>query len=713
MVLVLICFTAIGKASAQNSPQYDLGVASLQKKDTSSAEKYFNESVVRNKDAASYNALGKLQLKRNTFQSRNDAQENLKQAALREPSNYEYRMSYASLLEEMASRSAYSEYESITSLFPGEVKPYLQMGKIKLQQYIEFKFSKTLGQLDVDLRSGEVPVDNDLEDAVKSDSIEVVKIYSQVFKIDSTNTEAIISLGKLYEHARDYNKAIEYCRKILIVDKKNKDAHLLWGIIYNRVGDLKKAHEEFNKAIELMNDNEKEDFIYNSVLKVIPPKYFVEGKYKTKNELETFIARYWRMSNPQETAGYNQTLLEHYSRVAYANLHFSVPKYKIVGWKTDRGEVYLRYGPPKAVSTYRPMVTLENQLFYPKSNIWAFDNFVLSFDDYSIIGDSKLSYNKINTYKFMTNPRSFTFSAEMFDKIKSRISSIYKPKGSRFAVPTKFYSFKNEKEKNQSDYFLAYPLPLQVKDGRLNLVNAAWDYGFYAFDNDLYTVFEKTGIIDRDKVEKLAREPKNKELISSIKCPVPPSASTFKFQITRHSDSSYYTYTLPFKATQYSGNQLELSDVVLASAVSEGDEITGAIKRGDYYIVPNVISSFKQNDAVYLYYELYSLKLGSDKLTDIEQAITIEKSDGTGLQGEYLLEAIWNGIKKVFQGSKEKVSLTSSYKTKETDTRQYLQIDFSKYPVGQYKVILTVQDKVSGNKTEKEFGINIIAGEKK
>src|SRR6185312_16321280 len=40
---------------------------------------------------------------------------------------------------------------------------------------------------------------------------------------------------------------------------------------------------------------------------------------------------------------------EHYRRIAYANEHFagSVP-----GWKTDRGRIYIQYGPPDEVESH-------------------------------------------------------------------------------------------------------------------------------------------------------------------------------------------------------------------------------------------------------------------------------------------------------------------------------------------------------------------------
>src|SRR5262250_2037091 len=41
---------------------------------------------------------------------------------------------------------------------------------------------------------------------------------------------------------------------------------------------------------------------------------------------------------------------EHYRRIAYANDHFADTK--VAGWKTDRGRIYITYGPPDEKETH-------------------------------------------------------------------------------------------------------------------------------------------------------------------------------------------------------------------------------------------------------------------------------------------------------------------------------------------------------------------------
>lgn len=65
---------------------------------------------------------------------------------------------------------------------------------------------------------------------------------------------------------------------------------------------------------------------------------------------------FWKERDPLNLTPYNERLLEHYTRIAYSNLRFGIPKLNITGWKTDRGTVVIRYGVPPFVTRIRPTV---------------------------------------------------------------------------------------------------------------------------------------------------------------------------------------------------------------------------------------------------------------------------------------------------------------------------------------------------------------------
>jgi GWxTD domain-containing protein len=69
----------------------------------------------------------------------------------------------------------------------------------------------------------------------------------------------------------------------------------------------------------------------------------------TNEEREQFIEQFWlrRSSNPDLPD--NDFKEEHYRRIAYANEHYASG---IPGWKTDRGKMYIIWGPPDEIESH-------------------------------------------------------------------------------------------------------------------------------------------------------------------------------------------------------------------------------------------------------------------------------------------------------------------------------------------------------------------------
>ncbi len=77
-----------------------------------------------------------------------------------------------------------------------------------------------------------------------------------------------------------------------------------------------------------------------------------------KDELETydglsltgkknFLIKFWKRFDPTPGTAVNEFRDEHYRRINYANEQFSTSIGKRVdGWSTDRGRIYIKYGPP-------------------------------------------------------------------------------------------------------------------------------------------------------------------------------------------------------------------------------------------------------------------------------------------------------------------------------------------------------------------------------
>ena len=66
-------------------------------------------------------------------------------------------------------------------------------------------------------------------------------------------------------------------------------------------------------------------------------------------ERDQFIEQFWLRRDPTPDTPENEYKEEHYRRIAYANEHFASG---VPGWRTDRGRIYIVYGPADEVESH-------------------------------------------------------------------------------------------------------------------------------------------------------------------------------------------------------------------------------------------------------------------------------------------------------------------------------------------------------------------------
>jgi GWxTD domain-containing protein len=94
---------------------------------------------------------------------------------------------------------------------------------------------------------------------------------------------------------------------------------------------------------------------YESWLKDEVPDIITEDERRaflvlsTNEEREQFIETFWNRRNPEPESPSNTFREEHYRRLAYADEHFASG---IPGRKTDRGRIYIIWGPPDEIESH-------------------------------------------------------------------------------------------------------------------------------------------------------------------------------------------------------------------------------------------------------------------------------------------------------------------------------------------------------------------------
>ena len=83
---------------------------------------------------------------------------------------------------------------------------------------------------------------------------------------------------------------------------------------------------------------------------ITPEERTAFSQLKSNEERDKFVEQFWERRNPTPNSSENKFKEEHYRRIAYANIHFTTAT--VPGWKTDRGRIYIVYGPPDEIESH-------------------------------------------------------------------------------------------------------------------------------------------------------------------------------------------------------------------------------------------------------------------------------------------------------------------------------------------------------------------------
>jgi GWxTD domain-containing protein len=108
-------------------------------------------------------------------------------------------------------------------------------------------------------------------------------------------------------------------------------------------------------------DAQYQHWVDEDVLWIIAPEERAAFlKLSTDEERDEFIRQFWQRRDAGAPGGTN-VRAEHYRRVAYANQHFAAGN---PGWKTDRGRIYIVYGPPNSIEAHPVGVAQPYELWH-------------------------------------------------------------------------------------------------------------------------------------------------------------------------------------------------------------------------------------------------------------------------------------------------------------------------------------------------------------
>ena len=117
-----------------------------------------------------------------------------------------------------------------------------------------------------------------------------------------------------------------------------------------RVPDAKRKKEHAKALKKELMSPEDSKWLNEDVRWIISDeerKAFMQ--LSNEEERDKFIEAFWDRRNPNPDSEDNEFKDEHYRRIEYANDHYAAG---VPGWKTDRGRIYIVYGPPDEVESH-------------------------------------------------------------------------------------------------------------------------------------------------------------------------------------------------------------------------------------------------------------------------------------------------------------------------------------------------------------------------
>jgi GWxTD domain-containing protein len=106
---------------------------------------------------------------------------------------------------------------------------------------------------------------------------------------------------------------------------------------------------------------------------------------QTDQERENFIEQFWLQRDPTPGTVQNEFKEEHYRRIAYTNDHFVWLSHP--GWTSDRGRIYIMYGPPDELENHPP----DNQQWLYHHIEGVGNNVIIEFVDPQHTGEFQMT----------------------------------------------------------------------------------------------------------------------------------------------------------------------------------------------------------------------------------------------------------------------------------------------------------------------------------
>lgn len=251
-----------------------------------------------------------------TIETRRQAVNALEEATLLDPGNGTYELALARLCYSSGYlKRARQHFERVTRIQPGDAAGHQGLGLAWRRDWLRY----------LDRRSLDCAVDQ----------------LATAARLDSGSTDVWLTLAPLLVEQGDLGGALRAAFRALRSDPGRPEARLAVAQALYRSGMVHEADSIFRAAIPRLGTKVRER--YDDISPVATERDTAILRRLPPGDQAAFIERFWQDNDPDLTTPENEARLEYWARVTQA--YFLFFDAKRGGWD-ERGEVFVRYGPP-------------------------------------------------------------------------------------------------------------------------------------------------------------------------------------------------------------------------------------------------------------------------------------------------------------------------------------------------------------------------------
>jgi GWxTD domain-containing protein len=608
--------------------------------------------------APAHYLLGQIYLQKDGIYNRRLSALSLKEAIKAQADNPEYHYSLGITLEKQGfPYNALDEYKKAAELDSTDSRPYIRIAAINEKFGLRYDdrgyFKRAL------------------------------EASSKAAKISDDPAQYYHQATTLYQMGSYDSSKLALSEAIAKTDSNGllAQCYLLLGTELVQQGKFDSADIAFNEGRKHLNEIARDEM--DDVRYLMPPSEYAKFRNESYYYQNRMSEQLWGSLDPDPTTEINERKLVHYARYVHAQLTFSIPDRSIEGWKTKRGELYIRYGPPSEQS-----YGLTDDTNGVPRWIWTYNQFkepaVFVFDDTFLNGDFNFPFpdKKWTADDFAKDP------ARLAEMLGSSVPEIFDFKPGTGPLKYSFLprQFKGRGGKTDLEVFVAIPYT------ELKFTS---DDGYASATIDWRQVLRYPDWQIADSIRAIrtykgsASQTENSTLSMSDKLPLSEYPESLIFAISIKDTLSGHAgiTTKEFRLRNFYTGKAEISDIILARRI---DQPPGKLNfsRQELNILSNLDNHYFSGEPVLLYFEIYNLAKGPDGKTSysIKQTISSKRQGG-----------ILGSVKRVIGANDlEQVVTTYEGSSINSDENRILSLDVSQFEAGNYTISIEINDQISG-----------------